>query len=69
MAQGWAESTREITNYGRSINQFPSNIIKSIRQLERINKINSKYADKKCLQCTNEEMLPKYIYIYIYMQV
>ena len=36
MAQGWAESTWEITNYGMFINQFPLNIIRSIRQLERI---------------------------------
>ena len=24
MAQGWAESTWELTNYGRFINQFPA---------------------------------------------
>ena len=63
------ESTWEITNYGRFINQFPSNIIRSIRQFERINK-------KICRQkmpfmfneiCINEEMLPIYIYIYIYI--
>ena len=50
MAQSWAESTKEITNYGRFIIiiiiQFPPNIIRSIRQFERINK---KYVDKKCL--------------------
>ena len=62
MALGWAESTWEITNYGRSINQFPPNIIKSIRQFKRINK---KYVDKKMSImfneiCINEEMLPKY---------
>ena len=58
-----AESTWEINNYGRYINQFPPNIIKSIRQYELINK-------KICWQkmsimfdeiCINEEMLPKYI--------
>ena len=38
MAQSWAESTQEITNYRRFINQFPPNIIRSIRQFERINK-------------------------------
>ena len=38
MPQGWAESTREITNYRRFINQFPPNITRSIRQFERINK-------------------------------
>ena len=57
MAQSWAESTWDITNYGRFISYFPPNIIRSIRQFERINK---KYADKKCLI---------YIYIYIYMCV
>ena len=65
MAQSWAESTWEITNYERFINQFPLNIIKSIRQFERINK------KKICRQkmsimfnqiCINEEMLPKYTY-------
>ena len=38
MAQSRRESTWEINNYGRYINQFPPNIIKSIRQYERINK-------------------------------
>ena len=64
MAEGWAKSIREITSYGRFINQFPPNIIRSIRQIERINK-------KVCRQkmsimfnqiCINEEMLPKYTY-------
>ena len=40
------ECTWEITNNERFINQIPPNIIRSIRQLERINK---KYVDKKCL--------------------
>ena len=62
-----AESTWEITNYGRFINQFPPNIIRSIRQFERIN-------EKMCKQkmsimfneiYLNDEMLPIYIYIYI----
>ena len=44
MAQSWAESTWEITNYGRFINQFLLNIIRLIRQFERINK---KYVDKR----------------------
>ena len=44
MAQGWAESTWEITNNGRFINQFLPDIIRSIRQLERITK---KSVDKK----------------------
>ena len=69
MAQIWAESTWETTNYGRVIKQFPSNIIRSTRQFKRINK-------KICKQkmsimfnqiYINEEMLPKYIYIYIYI--
>ena len=37
--------TREIISYGKFINPFSPDIIKSIRQLERINK---KYVDKKC---------------------
>ena len=68
MAQTRTGSTWEINNYGRYINQFPSNIIKLIWQFERINK-------KICRQkmsimfnqiCINEEMLLKY-YIYMYM--
>ena len=68
MAQGWAESTWEINNYGRLINQSLPNIIKSKRQFERIYK-------KICRQnmsirfnqiYINEEMMPIYIYIYIY---
>ena len=43
MAQSRAENTKEKNNYGRYINQFPPNIIKSIRQYERINK---KYVDQ-----------------------
>ena len=39
------------------INQFPPNIIRSIRQFERINK---KYVDKKCQLCSINN-----IYIYI----
>ena len=61
MAQSWVESTWEMTNYGRFIHQFPPNIIRSIRQFERINK---KYVDKKCLLCSII-----YIYIYIPMAV
>ena len=38
MAQGWAESTREITNYWMIVNQFQPDIKRSIRQLGRINK-------------------------------
>ena len=49
-----------IYNYGKYINQFLLNTIKSIQQYERINK-------KICMMfneiCINEEMLPKYTYI------
>ena len=71
MAQSQAESTWEINNYGRFINQLQPNIIRSIQQFERINK-------KICRQkmfiifnqiCINEEMLPKYTYIYIYIYI
>ena len=61
MAQSWAESTWEITNYGRFINQFSPNIIRSIRQFERINK---KICTQKCLLCS---IIYIYIYIYIYI--
>ena len=49
MAQDMAESTRETINHGRFINRFPLDIIKSIRQLERINK---KYVNKKFQKCS-----------------
>ena len=69
MAQSWAESTWEINNYGRYINQFPPNIIKSIRQYEKINK--KIWRQKMSIMfneiCINEEMQPKYAYIYIYI--
>ena len=61
MAQSWAESTWEITNYGRFINQFPPNIVRSIRKFERINK-------KVCWQkniCYVQSNV--YIYISVYM--
>ena len=68
MAQDWAESTKETINYGRFINQFPLNIIRSIRQLDRI---YIKICRQKMLIlfnqiCINEKMLSIYIYIYIY---
>ena len=37
MAQDQAESTRELINHGRFINQFPLDIIKLMPQLKRIN--------------------------------
>ena len=60
MAQSWAESTWQITNYGRFINQFPSNVIRSIRQFERINKkiCRQKISIMFSQKCTNDEMLP-----------
>ena len=78
IVQSRAKSTWDIYNYGKYINQSPPNMIKAIRQYERINK-------KICRQkmsimfneiCIDEEMLPKYthththiyIYIYIYIQ-
>ena len=61
MVQGWIESTREISNYGRFINQFLTNIKKSTRQFEKINK---KYVTKISIMitqiCIHEEMLPMY---------
>ena len=65
MAQSWVESTWEITNYGRFINQFPLNITRPIRQFERINK---KHVDKNCLLCSIK-YASIYIYIYIYIYV
>ena len=60
MAQSWKESTREMTNYGRFINQFLSNIIRSIRQFNRIN-------NKICRQKISIMFNQIYIYTYIYM--
>ena len=65
MAQSRTESTWEINNYGKYINQFPPNIIKSIRQYERINK-------KMCRQKMSimfNEICIDYIYIYIYIYI
>ena len=50
-----------ITNYGRFINQFPPNIVRSIRQFERINK-------KICRQKMSLMFNQIYIYIYIYRE-
>ena len=47
---------REITNYERFINQFLLNMIRSIRQFERINKI---YVDIKCLLCSIKITTPQ----------
>ena len=67
MTHSRAESTWDIYNNGKYINQFPLNTIKAIRQYERINK--NIYRQKMSLLFNkifnNEEMLPIYIYIYI----
>ena len=64
------ESTRDTYNYGQYINQFPPNTIKVIREFERIQK--KIYRHKMSIMfneiCINEEMLPKYTYIYMYVK-
>ena len=64
MAQSRAESTRDIYNYGKYINQFPPKTIKAIRQYERINK---KICRLKMSIMFNEICIYIYIYIYIYI--
>ena len=59
-----AESTWEINNYGKDINQFPTNTIKSIWQYERINK---KICRQKMSIIFNKIFINIYIYIYIYI--
>ena len=81
MDQDRVENTWEPIDYGKLINQFPPDIIKSIQKLE---KINTKICRQKMSLlfnqiCINEEMLLKYththththlyIYIYIYIYV
>ena len=67
MAQSRAESTRDTCNYGQYINQFPQNTIKVIREFEWIQKKICRHKMSIMFNeiCINEEMLPKYIYIYI----
>ena len=71
MAQSRTESTWEINNYGKYINQFPLNTLKSIRQNERINK--KIYRQKMSIifneNCINEDILPIYTYIYIHIYI
>ena len=69
MAQSRAESTRDTCNYGQYINQFPQNTIKVIREFERIQKKICRHKMSIMFNeiCINEEMLPKYTYIYIYI--
>ena len=70
MAQSQAESTWDIHNYGKYINQFPPNTIKAIRQYERINK---KICRQKCQLFSTKFVIMKkyyqYIYIYIYIYI
>ena len=66
MAQSRAESTWEINNDGKYINQFPPNTIKSIQQYERINK---KICKQKMSIIFKEICIYIYIYIYIYIWV
>ena len=66
MAQSRAESTRDTYNYGQYINQFPPNMIKAIREYERIQK---KICRQKICIMFNEIRIYIYIYIYIYKHV
>ena len=63
MAQSRAESTRDTYNYGQYINQFPPNMIKVIREFERIQK---KICRHKMSIMFNEICIYIYIYIYTY---
>ena len=67
MAQSRAESTRDTYNYGQYINQFPQNTIKVIREFEQIQKKICRHKMSIMFNeiCINEEMLPKYTYIYM----
>ena len=69
MAQSRTESTRDTINYGQYINQFPPNTIKVIREFERIQKKICRHKMSIMFNeiCINEEMLPKYTYIHIYI--
>ena len=60
MAQSRVESTCEINNYGRYIDQFPPNIIKPIRHMK---------GSTKNMLTENVYYIKRnmYIYIYIYM--
>ena len=66
MAQSRAESTRDTYNYGQYLNQFPPNTIRVIREFERIQKRICRHKMSIMFNeiCINEEMLPKYTYIY-----
>ena len=64
-----AESTRDTYNYGQYLNQFPPNTIKVIREFEGIQKRICRHKMSIMFNeiCINEEMLPKYTYLYIYI--
>ena len=69
MAQSRTESTRDIYNYRQYINQFRPNTIKAIQQYERIQKKICRQKTSIMINeiCINEEMLPKYTYMKIYI--
>ena len=69
MAQSQAESTRDTYNYGQYLNQFLPNTIKVIREFERIQKKICRHKMSITFNeiCINEEMLPKYTYLYMYI--
>ena len=71
MAQSWAESTWDTYNYGQYINQFPPNRIKVIREFERIQKKICRHKMSIMFNeiCINEEMLPKYTYVCMYIYI
>ena len=63
------ESTCEPINYGRFINQFPSDTIKSMQRLERINPKMFKQRMSILFDpiCINEIHTHTHIYIYMYI--
>ena len=72
MAQSRTESNRDTYNYGQYINQFHPNTIKVKKKEREFEGTQKKiYRHKMSIIfneiCINEEMLPKYIYIYIYI--
>ena len=70
MAQSRAESTKDTYNNGQYINQFTPNRIKVIREFEQIQKKICRHKMSIMINeiCINEEMLPKYTYIYCHPQ-
>ena len=56
MAQSWAESTWEINNYGKYINQFPPN---TKNQYGNKKGSTRKYVDRKCLLYSTKIVLMK----------